>query len=112
MASHFVSVNLAAVLTSNDQKVLLIDGDLRRGHLHEFLGMERDNGLTEFIGGEISVGDMLHKTPVPGLTFIPTGVIPPNPAELLLHQRFYNCLNVLAPRFDHVIIDSPARSWR
>ena len=107
VGKSFVSVNLAAVLTSNDQKVLLIDGDLRRGHLHEFLGMERENGLTEFIGGEISIGDVLHKTSVPGLTFIPTGVIPPNPAELLLHQRFYNCLNVLSPRFDHVIIDSP-----
>ena len=38
---------------------------------------------------------------------IPTGTLPPNPAELLLHQRFVNCLNVLAPRFDHIIIDSP-----
>ena len=107
VGKSFVSVNLAAVLTSNDQNVLLIDGDLRRGHLHEFLGMKREKGLTEFIGGEIPIGDMLHKTSVPGLTFIPTGVIPPNPAELLLHQRFYNCLNVLSPRFDHVIIDSP-----
>ena len=44
---------------------------------------------------------------MPGLTLIPTGAIPPNPAELLLHQRFNNCLSVLTPRFDHIIIDSP-----
>ena len=89
------------------QQVLLIDADLRLGHLHEYLGVKRDNGLSEFISGEIPIGDALRQTSVPGLTFIPTGSIPPNPAELLLHQRFYNCLNVLSPRYDHIIIDSP-----
>jgi tyrosine-protein kinase Etk/Wzc len=38
---------------------------------------------------------------------IPTGALPPNPAELLLHKRFSNCLSVLTPRYDHIIIDSP-----
>ena len=107
VGKSFVSVNLAAVLTANEKKVLLIDGDMRRGHLHEYLGLERDSGLSEFISGDIPIGKALHATTVPGLTFIPTGKIPPNPAELLLHQRFTNCLNVLSPRFDHIIIDSP-----
>jgi tyrosine-protein kinase Etk/Wzc len=107
VGKSFISVNLAAVLASNDKKVLLIDGDLRRGHLHKYLGIERQNGLSEFISGEIPIGDVLHHTSIPGLTLIPTGTIPPNPAELLLHQRFSNCLNVLAPRYDHIIIDSP-----
>ena len=107
VGKSFVSVNLATVLASNDKKVLLIDADLRLGHLHEYLGVKRDNGLSEFISGEIPIGDALRQTSVPGLTFIPTGSIPPNPAELLLHQRFYNCLNVLSPRYDHIIIDSP-----
>jgi tyrosine-protein kinase Etk/Wzc len=107
VGKSFVSVNLAAVLASNDKKVLLIDGDLRRGHLHEYLGVARENGLSEFISGRIPIGDALQQTSVPGLTLIPTGAIPPNPAELLLHQRFSNCLNVLTPRYDHIIIDSP-----
>lgn len=107
VGKSFVSVNLAAVLTSNDKKVLLIDGDLRRGHLHEYLGVERNNGLSEFISGEVPIGQALHQTPIRGLTLIPTGVIPPNPAELLLHKRFSNCLSVLTPRYDHIIIDSP-----
>ena len=42
-------------------KVLLIDGDLRRGHLHEYLGVERENGLSEFISGEIPIGQALHR---------------------------------------------------
>jgi tyrosine-protein kinase Etk/Wzc len=107
VGKSFLSVNLAAVLTSNDKKVLLIDGDMRRGHLHEYLGIERQNGLSEFISGEIPIGEALHETSVEGLTLVPTGTLPPNPAELLLHQRFSNCLSVLAPRYDHIIIDSP-----
>jgi tyrosine-protein kinase Etk/Wzc len=107
VGKSFVSVNLAAVLASNDKKVLLIDGDLRRGHLHEYLGIERANGLSDFISGDIPIGEVLHETTVPGLTLIPTGTIPPNPAELLLHQRFTNCLTVLMSRYDHIIIDSP-----
>jgi tyrosine-protein kinase Etk/Wzc len=107
VGKSFISVNLAAVLASNEKKVLLIDGDLRRGHLHEYLGIKRENGLSEFISGEIPIGDAIHQTTVPGLSLVPTGVLPPNPAELLLHQRFANCINVLGPRYDHIIIDSP-----
>jgi tyrosine-protein kinase Etk/Wzc len=107
IGKSFISVNLAAVLTSNNKKVLLIDGDMRRGHLHEYLGVSRDNGLSEFISGEIPIGGALRETRINGLTFIPTGRIPPNPSELLLHKRFTNCLSVLTPRYDHIIIDSP-----
>jgi len=107
VGKSFISVNLATVLTSTDKKVLLVDGDLRRGHLHEYLGIGRENGLSEFISGEIPIGEALHQTTVPGLTLIPTGALPPNPTEMLLHQRFINCLNVLAPRYDHIIVDSP-----
>ena len=107
VGKSFVSVNLATVLTSTNKKVLLIDSDLRRGHLNEYLGIERENGLSEFISGEIPIGDALHQTSVPGLTLVPTGTLPPNPTEMLLHQRFSNCLSVLTPRYDHIIIDSP-----
>ena len=107
VGKSFISVNLAAVLTNNGKKVLLVDGDMRRGHLHKYLGIERECGLSDFIGGEIPIGDVLHRTTVPGLTLIPTGNLPPNPAELLFHQRFSNCLSVLIPRYDHIIIDSP-----
>jgi tyrosine-protein kinase Etk/Wzc len=107
VGKSFVSVNLAAILAGNDKKVLLIDGDLRRGHLHEYLGIERKDGLSEFISGDIPIGQALHQTTIKGLALIPTGVLPPNPAELLLHKRFSNCLSVLTPRYDHIIIDSP-----
>jgi tyrosine-protein kinase Etk/Wzc len=107
VGKSFVSVNLGVVLASNEKKVLLIDGDLRRGHLNEYLGIERENGLSEFISGKIPADEALHQTTVPGLTLVPTGALPPNPAELLLHHRFSDLLVALMPRYDHVIIDSP-----
>jgi tyrosine-protein kinase Etk/Wzc len=107
VGKSFISINLAAVLTSSDKKVLLIDADMRRGHLHEYLGVKRENGLSEFISGDIPIGKVLHQTTIRNLTLIPTGTIPPNPSELLLHKRFTNCMSVLAPRYDHIIIDSP-----
>ena len=107
VGKSFISVNLAAVLASNDKKVLLIDADMRRGHLHEYLGVKRENGLSDFISGDIPIGKVLHQTTIRNLTLIPTGTLPPNPSELLLHQRFTNCMSVLTPRYDHIIIDSP-----
>lgn len=107
VGKSFVSINLAAVLAGNGKKVLLIDGDLRRGHLHQYLGMERERGLSEFIRGDLPIDKVLHPTSVPGLTLIPTGALPPNPAELLLHQNFSDCLKVLNSCYEHIIIDSP-----
>ena len=57
--------------------------------------------------GELLFEAFLHQTTVPGLTLIPTGVLPPNASELLLHHRFSDLLSTLMPRYDHVIIDSP-----
>ena len=87
--------------------MLLIDGDLRRGHLHQYLGMERERGLSGFISGDLPIHEVLRPTSVPDLTLIPTGTLPPNPAELLLHENFSDCLNLLTPRYEHIIIDSP-----
>ncbi len=107
VGKSFVSVNLATVLTSNNKKVLLIDGDMRRGHLHKYLGVKRDSGLSDYICGEIELDQALHQTPVEGLTLMPTGKILPDPSELLEHEQFAECLNELKPNFDHIIIDSP-----
>ena len=107
VGKSFVSVNLAAVLAASDRKVLLIDGDMRRGHLHEYLGMQRQKGLSDYISGAMQIDSCLHQTPVPGLTLVPTGTMPPNPAELLMHDRFQELMHVLEERYDDVIIDSP-----
>lgn len=106
IGKSFVSVNLAAILASADKKVLLIDGDLRLGHLHESFGFNKENGVTEFVSGAVKIGDIIKRTTVQNVDLITTGKKPPNPAELLLHTRFVNLLKVLSKQYDHVIIDS------
>jgi len=107
VGKSFISANLAAVLTNNGKNVLLIDGDMRQGHLHKFLGLEKINGLSDLISRGLPIGQVLHATPIRGLTLMPTGNLPPNPAELLFHKRFSESLSELIPAYDHVIIDSP-----
>jgi len=108
----FVSINLAAVLADSGKKILLIDGDMRKGFLNNVLGVGRENGLSDLISNTTSnwtpiLDEAIHRIPVVNLDFIPTGSIPPNPSELLLHERFGHLLASISKNYDHVIIDSP-----
>jgi tyrosine-protein kinase Etk/Wzc len=108
----FVSTNLAFVLADSGKKILLIDGDMRKGCIHKVLGTGREHGLSELISTPISdwptvLDRAIHKIPSINFDFIPTGAIPPNPSELLLHERFGKLLERISANYDHVIIDSP-----
>ena len=108
----FVSINLATVLADAGKKILLIDGDMRKGFINKVLGVGRENGLSELISNTTSgwtpmLDEAIHKIPIANLDFIPTGSIPPNPSELLLHERFGDLLANISKNYDHVIIDSP-----
>lgn len=108
VGKSFVSANLGAVLASAGKRVLLIDADLRKGYLNQYLGLtDRNEGLSDLISGTAGMEAAVHTTDIAGLDIIPTGAIPPNPSELLLHERFTACLNYLAKTYDHVLIDSP-----
>jgi len=108
----FVSINLAAVLADSGKKILLIDGDMRKGFINKILGIGRENGLSELISNTSSdlnslLDGAIHRIPIANLDFISTGSIPPNPSELLLHERFGHLLASISKNYDHVIIDSP-----
>ncbi len=103
----FVSSNLATVMADAGKKILLIDGDLRKGYLNKILGVSRENGLSEIILNTITVKDAIRAIPQANFDFISTGAIPPNPSELLLHENFANFLESISKRYDLVIIDSP-----
>lgn len=105
IGKSFVSVNLGAVLATNGKKVLVIDMDLRRGRLHQYVGGGRAPGLTEFVTQTDQ--KVVRKTSVQGLDLITTGTLPPNPAELLMHPRTTELLKVLTHQYDYVIIDTP-----
>ncbi len=103
----FVAINLAVVLADAGKKILLIDADLRKGLTHQSLGLARENGLSDLISNSISLEQAVRHIAAANIDFISTGSIPPNPSELLLHERFEQLLKILAKQYDHIIIDSP-----
>ncbi len=107
LGKSFISKNLGAVLAQVDKRVVIVDADLRRGHLHKEFGIERAVGISEYVAGQAALDDVLKSTAVSGLSVVTTGQIPPNPSELLMHPRFEVLLGELAARFDTVIVDAP-----
>lgn len=108
VGKSFTSINLAAVLASSGKKVLVIDCDLRKGYLHRYIGGERAPGLSEIITGNGSgLKKSIQSTEINGLYLLSTGKLPPNPAELLLHELFKKNLDALSRQFDYVVIDGP-----
>lgn len=105
VGKSFISVNLGAVLASAGKRVLLIDADLRKGLLNRYLGYEREPGLADFINGLAAIDQVIRHTAIPQLDFASTGTIPPNPAELLHHERFATLLTEMSAAYDCVLID-------
>jgi tyrosine-protein kinase Etk/Wzc len=103
----FVSVNLATVLADAGKKILLIDGDLRKGTVNKMMGVSREKGLSELITKATTAEEAIRKITPANIDFIPTGTIPPNPSELLLHEHFGELLKEFSNHYDHIIIDSP-----
>ncbi|WP_018868572.1 MULTISPECIES: polysaccharide biosynthesis tyrosine autokinase [unclassified Thioalkalivibrio] len=107
VGKSFVSVNLATVCAQAGQRVLIIDADLRKGHVHHAFGQRSDGGLSEFLGGQESLEGVLRRTDTQGLDYIARGSAPPNPSELLMSDRFSRMLEQLSRDYDLVLIDTP-----
>ncbi|WP_145305975.1 MULTISPECIES: polysaccharide biosynthesis tyrosine autokinase [unclassified Pseudomonas] len=103
----FVSSNLAAVIAQSGQKVVLIDADMRKGHLHKTLATPISNGLSDLLAKRCSIEQAINKLEVDNLHFISRGQVPPNPSELLMHANFRELLAELSELYDVVIIDTP-----
>ena len=104
----FVSANLASVVAQSNQRVLLIDGDMRMGSLHRVVGGKAEVGLSELISGQIDLVEAVRQIgPLENLHFIARGKIPPNPSELLMNARFSALLDHFKQMFDLIIIDTP-----
>ena len=99
-----VSANLAVSFSQVEKKVLLLDCDLRRPRIHQIFNLERNEGLSEFLSGSSEL--KVKETRFPNLKVITSGVIPPNPAELLASKKMRNLLEQIKEEFDMIIIDS------
>ncbi|WP_411193822.1 polysaccharide biosynthesis tyrosine autokinase [Raoultella ornithinolytica] len=103
----FVSTNLSAIIAQSNKRVLFIDADLRKGYTHKLFEVSNDNGLSDLLAGKTEITKAIKKLSVPGFDFISRGNIPPNPAELLMHERFGKLLEWANNEYDLVIIDTP-----
>jgi capsular exopolysaccharide synthesis family protein len=104
------SANLAITLAQQGLRVLLIDADLRRGVLNEVFGFARDPGLSNCLMGYATLKDAIKRVQLPEsatLDFLPTGTLPPNPAELLSSARMKVMLDEVRDSYDMVIFDTP-----
>jgi len=106
IGKSFVCANFAATLAMAGSRVLLVDADLRRGHLHQYFGLKRGAGLSDVLSGAAKLDSCVQDTDVKGLGFLSTGMLPPNPSELLLHENFAGVLETLKAAYDYVVIDS------
>jgi capsular exopolysaccharide family len=93
-------------LASTGKRVLVIDADLRKGHINKYFGMDNAEGLSDLIANGKSVEQVVRETEITGLDVICSGTVPPNPSELLLHERFTSAIEQLSKLYDYVIIDS------
>lgn len=107
MGKSFTSANFAAVLGAGGKRVLLIDADLRRGHIHQIFGLQRGHGLSELVIGTAALPEVVHRGVAPNLDLIATGTLPPNPGELLTSPAALGLLQGLSAQYDLVVIDTP-----
>jgi tyrosine-protein kinase Etk/Wzc len=108
----FVSINLAATLALTNKKVLLLGLDLRAPKITEYLGVSDCKGITNYILDDtLQVNDIKFTTPeVENVDFISSGLIPPNPSELLSNIRVKELFEIVKKDYDFVIADTAPMS--
>ncbi|WP_454726790.1 MULTISPECIES: polysaccharide biosynthesis tyrosine autokinase [Cupriavidus] len=107
VGKSFISANLSVVMATGGKRVLLIDADMRKGHLNQYFGKDRNNGLADVLIGNASFEQAVHHNVFENLDFLSTGGLPPNPAELLLNERMVKLLEEIGQQYDLVLIDTP-----
>ncbi|NKB87371.1 MAG: polysaccharide biosynthesis tyrosine autokinase [Acidobacteria bacterium] len=101
------TINLAFSLAHTGKKVLLVDGDLRRPRVGQVFDLESSEGFSNYLAGSTEIGALIRQTDFENLWVLPSGPIPPNPAELFGSSLPKQLLETAGEHFDIVLIDSP-----
>lgn len=107
IGKSFITVNLATILAQGGKRVLVIDGDMRRGYLHKYFNADIKPGLAELLNRQNSYEDVVQNSTVENLFFVTRGKSPVNPSELLSTDKFKAFLDQASAHFDHILIDTP-----
>lgn len=103
------AINLAMAMAQdlNNKSVLLVDADMRKGKIAEYLGLKRSPGLSELLKDGAMLDSALVSPNINNLTILPSGNVPKNPSELLGSKRMQGLIASFKNRFDYILIDSP-----
>ena len=101
------TANLAITMAQAGYRTLIIDCDLRRPTLHTYFSLDRRFGLSNVLAGELSYENAARPTSTANLYLIPSGDIPPNPAELVSSHHMKSLIDAARKNFDYILIDSP-----
>ena len=102
------SVNIASALAQQvDTKVILVETDLRRPHVHLALNIAPTPGIANCLNGECELKDIIKPTHIENLNAITYGAIPPNPSELLASESMTDIIKTLEKEYDYIIFDAP-----
>lgn len=126
IGKSFITSNLAEAFSHLDKKILVIDGDMRLGHLHTIFTIEGENGLNEYLSQSkpivtvssdplqaptdienLDVTPYIHATSIEHIDFMPRGRQPHNPSSLLASDLFAEMMSQLTYQYDYIFIDSP-----
>lgn len=104
----YLAANLAVVFSQLGENTLLVDADLRNPRQHALFGVAPTMGLSTLLAGRVGV-EAIHRVPkLHGLSVLPAGPRPPNPAELVARVPFLQQLRAAGPQFDVIVVDTPA----
>lgn len=101
-----IALNLAVAIAFTSSKTILVDCDLRRGHLAKELELNTEKGLAEVLAGSGQLDECIQSSSVEHLDFLGTGAYPEKPGELLLSRRMNKVLDELRSTYDYVVIDT------
>ena len=104
----FIGLNLAMTIALSNKKVILLGLDMRKPKMHQYLGVDNGAGMSNYLVQQAELEDVVHIFPNnKNLSYITSGAIPPNPAELILSDRMEELMTKLKSEYDYVIIDTP-----
>lgn len=101
------AVNLAATFANMGSRVLLIDSDLRKPKVHEFFLLTNKKGLTNLIASHRDYKEYVVTCDIPNLDLLTSGIIPPNPSEILSSNSMKQFIQKVSEEYDIVFIDAP-----
>ena len=102
-----ITAKLADIIGQSDKRVIVLDLDLRKASVHKEFGLPNNIGMSNYLTHQNSLEEVIKKTSFKNVDVITTGILPPNPSELILTDSMKNLLDELKKSYDYILMDTP-----